>query len=141
MRAPCHLWLIGSVTLIWNSFGALDHVMTQIEYEPYMSQFTEAQLAYFQAFPTWVQASWAMAVWSSVAGSALLLARSRFAGAAFGISIIAMAATFVHNFILADVTMSELMGPVAAGFSAMIVVVAVLLWLYARTMRQRGVLT
>lgn len=140
MRAPWHLWLVGIVTLLWNAMGATDYTLTQIDYQPYMSQFTEEQLVYFHSFPAWVVASWALAVWLSVAGSLLLLLKSRFAGTAFGLSLIFMAATFVHNFILAEVRMDQIAGPEAIWFTLAIVAVGVLTWLYARWMRQRGVL-
>ncbi len=140
MRAPWHLWVVGIVTLIWNGFAAADYVMTQYRYEPYMAQFTQDQIDYFQSFPTWVQASWALAVWLSVAGSLLLLLRSRYAGTCFGLALVFMAVTFLHNFILSEVKMSEIVGAEAAWFTAAIIVVAVALWLYARAMRQRGVL-
>ncbi len=140
MRAPWHLWLIGIVSLVWNGFGAADYVMTQIQLESYMSQFTDEQRAYFAAFPSWVQGSWAMAVWLSVLGSILLLVRTRYAGACFGLALLFMGATFVHNFILAEVRMNQIAGSGALWFSLAIVIVAILLWSYARTMRQRGVL-
>jgi phosphatidylserine synthase len=141
MKAPWHLWMIGIVTLIWNAFGAADYAMTQFAYEPYMAQFTDEQRTYFNGFPTWVQATWAVAVWLSLAGSLALLMRSKLAGVFFGIALLAMAATFIHNFFLADVTMPEIVGPEALWFTIVIIVVAVLLWLYARAMRLRGVLT
>lgn len=140
MRAPWHLWVIGIVTLIWNGFAAADYVMTQYEYAPYMAQFTPAQIDYFQSFPAWVQGTWAAAVWLSVAGSLLLLARSRYAGTAFGLALIFMAATFVHNFFLDDVKALDIMGQEAVYFTGVIIVVAVLLWLYARAMNKQGVL-
>ena len=140
MRAPWHLWLIGIVSLIWNGFAAADYVMTQIQFEPYMSQFTDVQREYFSSLPSWVQGSWALAVWLSVFGSILLLARSRFAGVFFGLALVFMAATFVQNFFLADVRMDEIAGTEALWFTLVIVIVAVLLWIYARVMRRRGVL-
>jgi len=141
MRAPWHLWLIGIVSLIWNGFNAADYVMTQIQLETYLSQFTDAQRAYFTSFPSWVQGSWAMAVWLSVLGSILLLAQARYAGACFGLALIFMGATFAHNFILAEVRMTQIAGSGALWFSLTIVTVAILLWYYAREMRRRGVLT
>ncbi len=140
MRAPWHLWLIGVVSLVWNGFSAADYVMTQIQLESYMSQFTDAQRAYFTSFPSWVQGSWALAVWLSVSGSILLLLRSRYAGACFGLALLFMGATSVHNFILAEISMIQIAGSGALWFSLSIVIVAMLLWFYARTMRQRGVL-
>ncbi|NNE87364.1 MAG: hypothetical protein HKN27_04750, partial [Silicimonas sp.] len=62
MKAPWHLWVVGILTLVWNGFGAADYVMTQMDYAPYMAQFTEVERAYFAGFPTWVQATWALAV-------------------------------------------------------------------------------
>ena len=140
MPAPWHLWVIGIVSLIWNGVGAADYVMTQIQYAPYMSQFTDEQRDYFSSFPSWVQGTWALAVWISVLGSILLLARSRYAGACFGLAIVFMAATFVHNFVLAEVRMNQIAGAEALWFSMAIVVVALGLWFYARAMRHRGIL-
>jgi len=140
MKAPWHLWVVGFVTLLWNGMGAVDYLMTQLRYEPYMAQFTDAQRAYFESFPAWVVASWALAVWLSVAGSVLLLMRSRHAATVLGYVLAFMAITFIHNFVLAEVKMTEIVGKEAAWFTAAIIVVAILLWRYARVMRRRGVL-
>ncbi|MBT8425572.1 MAG: hypothetical protein KJO67_11395 [Silicimonas sp.] len=140
MRAPWHIWLVGIVSLLWNGMGATDYAMTQFEYGPYLAQFTDEQRAYFQSFPTWVQATWALAVWLSVAGSILLLARSRHAAMLFGVSLICMIATFVHNFGLAEVRMDQIAGTMALWFSILILVVGFGLWIYARQMNKRNVL-
>lgn len=140
MRAPWHLWLVGIVSLLWNAMGAFDYSATQFAWESYMSQFTPEQRTYFDSFPAWVVSTWALAVWLSVAGSLLLLLRSALAAPCLGIALVAMAATFLHNFVLSDVSMTEIAGPEALGFSAAIAAVAVALFLYARAMRRRGVL-
>lgn len=140
MRAPWHIWIVGLASLIWNGLGAADYTMTQYQFEPYMNQFTDEQRVYFESFPTWVQATWALAVWLSVAGSLLLLFRSRFAGAAFGLAVVFMAVTFTHNFALAEVRMNDIAGPAALWFSIVILLVGIVLWLYARQMRKNGVL-
>ena len=140
MRTPWHIWLIGILSLLWNAMGAVDYVMTQMKNEAYLESFTPEQLAYFESFPTWVVACWAIAIWSSVLGSILLLLRSRMAVTAFGISFVTMVATAVHNFVLDDVKMHEIAGPEAIWFSLAIFLVALFLWLYSRAMRRRGVL-
>ena len=141
MKTPWHIWIVGIVSLLWNAMGAIDYLMTQIRYEPYMAQFTDAQRAYFESFPTWVVASWAAAVWLSVAGSLLILLRSRHAASVLGLVLVFMFVTFLHNFVLAEVKMTEIVGKEAALFTAAIIVVALLLWRYARIMKRRGVLT
>lgn len=140
MHAPWHLWVVGVVTLLWNGFAGFDYVATQYGLEFYMAQFTDEQRAWFEGFPAWVQGSWAIAVWGSVLGSLFLLMRSRWAGAAFGLALIFMVVTAIHNFGLAEVKMPEVVGDEAIWFSLVIFAVGVFEWLYARQMRKAGVL-
>lgn len=141
MKTPWHLWVIGVVTLIWNAGGAFDYVMTQTRSAVYLASFTPEQLAYFEAFPTWVNASWAIAVWGSLLGSVMLLMRSGHAVMVFTVAFLAMIATSIHNFVLSETKMSELMGTGAMVFSAVIVLVGLLLIVYSRRMRQMAVLS
>jgi len=138
-RADWKLWVVGIVALLWNSIGALDYVMTQTKNESYMGQFTPEQLDYFYGFPSWVVACWAIAVWGAVLGSVLLLLRKRLAEPVFLVALVAMVATTIHNFLLSDGM--QVMGSGAVAFSAVIFVVAVGLYLYARNLVRRGVLT
>lgn len=136
---PWHLWLVGVIALLWNAVGAMDYVMTQTKNEAYMSSFTPEQLEFFYGFPTWVVAAWAVAVWGSVIGSVLLLSRKGVAVQAFLVSLIAMVVTTIHNYVLSNGF--EIVGdPFALAFTAVIFLVAVALFLYARAMHQRGVL-
>ncbi len=141
MKTPWHVWVIGVVTLLFNAGGAFDYVMTQTRNATYMAQFSEAELAYFYGFPSWVQGSWALAVWGAVLGSVLLLMRRKWAASVFAVSLIAMVVTFAHNFVLAEVKMHEVVGTEAIWFSAVIAIVALALFLYARAMARRGVLS
>jgi hypothetical protein len=137
---PKHLWLVGILSLLWNAMGALDYVMTELKVEAYMSQFTPEQLEYFYGFPTWVVAVWAIAVWGGVIGSLLLLLKKRFAVPVFLVSFIAMVITTLHNYVFSNGL--EVVGEAfPLIFTAVIFVVALLLYLYARAMQKRGVLT
>ena len=138
-KTPWHLWLIGALALLWNAVGAFDYLMTQTQNEAYMGQFSPEQLEYFYGFPTWVVAAWAMAVWGSVLGSILLLLRKRAAAPVFLVSFLSMVVTSFHNFILTDGM--DVMGVGGAIFSSFIFFFALGLWLYARGMADRGVLT
>ena len=68
MKAPWHLWVIGIVSLLWNAMGAYDYYMTQSQNEAYMGQFSPEQLEFFDGFPAWVDATWAIAVWFALLG-------------------------------------------------------------------------
>ena len=71
VEIPKHLWVIGAVTVLWNSMGAMDFVMTQTKNESYMAAFTPEQLEFFYGLPTWV---------SLIVGAAILVAILRFFG-------------------------------------------------------------
>ena len=103
-----------------------------------MSRFTPEQLEYFQGFPTWVVATWALAVWGGVGGTVLLLLRKRLAVPVLAGSFGCMVATSVHNFVFTDGL--EVMGPAGAVFSGVIFGFALALWVYARRMAGKDVL-
>ncbi len=137
-RAPWHLWVIGVVALLWNGMGAMDYVMTMTKNEAYMSSFTPEQLDFFYGFRSWVVAAWAIAVWGGVLGAVLLLFRKGLAVWVFLVSLIAMAITAIHNFLLSNG--AEVMGTTGLFFTIVIFVVACALYLYARAMQRKGVL-
>ena len=137
---PWHLWVVGIVALIWSSGGAFDYVMTQTQNEAYMSNFSAEQLEFFYGFPGWVVAAWAIAVWGEVLGAVLLLLRRGEAVWAFLASLLFLVITMIHNFGMSNGM--EIMGSGAElAFTGAIFIVAVLLFLYARAMRDRKVLS
>jgi hypothetical protein len=137
-KAPRHLWIVGVLAVLWNAIGAFDYTATQLRLESYMSAFTPEQLEYFYGFPAWAVAAWAFGVWGAFLGSIALLLRKSWAVALFGVSIAGLVFTTLHNFVLTDG--AALMGPGAMAFSAIIWVIALLLFFYARAMSKRGVL-
>lgn len=138
-RTPWHLWVVGVMAVLWNSVGAYDYLMTQTHNDAYMSNFSPEQLEYFYGFPAWVVAFWALAVWGSVLGAVLLLLRKRLAVGIFLVSFLSMVITTVYNFGLSNGL--EVMGdPFSLVFSGLIFVIAFLLYLYARAMKNREVL-
>lgn len=137
-KAPLHLWVIGILAVLWNAVGAFDYAATQLQLEFYMSQFTAEQLEYFYGFPTWVDACWAIGVWGSLLGSLALLLRKALAAWLFGLAILGLAGSSVYNFILSDGMAA--MGDGAATFTAIIWVIALLLYFYAVAMAKRRVL-
>jgi len=139
LRTPTHLWIAGGLATLWNGFGATDYFMTQTKNEPYLAAFTDAQRAYFDGFPDWADAAWALGVWGALLGSLLLLARSRHAVAAFGASLVGLFASSVYQHGLSDMP-AEFRSAPMIGMSVFIWVVAVALLVYARRQRARGVL-
>ena len=138
-RAPWHLWVIGVLAVLWNFMGAFDYLMTQTRNEGYMSNYTPEQLEYFYGFPTWVVAFWAIAVWGGVLGAVLLVLRKKLAAGVFLLSFLSMVVTTIYNFGLSN-GLEHMGDPFSLVFTALIFLFALLLFLYAKAMKNRGVL-
>jgi hypothetical protein len=142
-RPPWHLWVVGGLSLLWNSGGAMDFTLTEMRNETYLKDFTPEQIAYFTGFPFLVVLAWGVATWGSLVGSVLLLLRRAWTVPVNLAVLVGIAVTFTHNYVLTDgikVMGGEEKAAALLGFTAVIVVVAILLFLYARAMRKRGVL-
>ena len=143
--APWHLWAIGIASLLWNCFGGYDYVMSQTRNAEYMRMMTEpfgvdtqAAVEYFDGFPLWADTAWALGVWGAVAGSVLLLLRSRYALHAFVVSLVGIVASLAYSYA------NPLPGLTDSGFATVMPIVilaitALLAW-YARRMTAAGVL-
>lgn len=138
---PAHLWIVGVISLLWNSFGCVDYTMSKLDPIGYMQSvgMGEAEIAYMGTLPAWLTAFWAIGVWGSLVGSILLLMRSARAVAAFALSLLGLAVSQVYQF--TDSAM-----PASMNSGAMLVMTAVIwasllffLW-YSRRMAASGVL-
>lgn len=138
-RTPVHLWIVGVLATIWNGFGGFDYLMTQTRNEQYLAHFTDPQRVYFESFPIWMEAAWAFGVWGGLAGSLLLLARSRWAVAAFAVSLAGLAISTVYQYVLSTPPPEMTSGAMLA-MNLVIWAVAIGLLFYAMRMRARGVL-
>jgi len=139
-KTPWHVWVVGAVSLLWNAMGALDFTMTQLKNDAYLKPFTPEQLAYFASFPLWMVIAWGVGTWGSLVGSLLLLARRGAAYLVFLASFVGMILTFLHNYVLTDGLKVMKGGAGAIVFSAVIMLIGLLLLAYSRAMRGRGVL-
>ncbi len=139
-KTPWHLWLVGILSLLWNSMGALDFTMTQTNSEAWLKGLTPAQLEYIHGFPLWAEVAWGFATWGSFLGSLLLLFRRGLAVQVNAVVLACALLTSLYTFGLSDglKVMGGGVGHII--FNAVIILIAVLLLLYARAMRKRGVL-
>src|SRR5687768_14781426 len=91
---PWHLWLIGIIGGLWSSMGVLSFILTQMKVEAVMSRFPPQQREYFESFPLWAVAFWAVGVFSGVIGCLLLLLENRLA---FPVLLASVIAAVVFN--------------------------------------------
>jgi hypothetical protein len=137
-RTPTHLWIVGVLSLLWNAVGAYNYIITHMRSEAYLAATTEAQRAYFDSLPVWTVGAWALGVWGAVLGSLLLLARSRFAVHAFGVSLAGLVVANIYYRIMAPMPGEE--SGAEMGLQVAIWVIAIALLVYALRMQKSGVL-
>lgn len=141
---PVHLWIVGVLALLWNGFGCYDYLMTRMRDTDYLEKMMptvdpNATLAWVDSFPIWAQFGWGLGVWAGLAGSVLLLLRHRWAVLVMGLSVVGAVLGLGYQIVAAP----PLPGAEGLGFQIVpfvIILIAVALFLYARAMRQNGVL-
>jgi len=144
-KAPAHLWIVGVLALLWNSWGGYDYLMTRMRNTDYLAQMMPGvdpneMLAYIDAYPIWAQFGWGLGVWAGVLGSILLLMRSRYAVWSFAASLAGMALSFGYMFLMAPPMPGQEEAGMMAYFPLIIVAVGVALYYYAHRQKQAGVL-
>jgi hypothetical protein len=127
-------WIFAGLSLLWNAYGAYDWLMTNSRNAAYIAQFPPETMQFVDGMPYWALGAWALGVWAAVAGSVLLLLRSRFAVHAFAASLAGLAANTLYM-ASGGMLMSR-----PAGLTIAIWVVAIALLWYAMRMHKRGVL-
>ena len=135
LKTPWHLWAVGIVTLLWNAVGVYSYLMTELGKLASLG-FEPHQIAYFDSFPAWAIAFWALGVWGAFAGSILLLLRSRYAVHALIVALVGLVGTAYFEHFVADVP-ADLQNP--ALNAAIWILTVGTLW-YAYKMRSAGVL-
>jgi hypothetical protein len=137
---PWHLWLIGIIGGLWSSIGVISFVLTQMNVEAVMSRFPPQQREYFESFPLWAVAFWAIGVFSGVIGCLLLLLENRLA---FHVLLASVIAAIVFNlaglFLLGGMKVMVETG--GLGFTVFPILFAAFLAYYAHAMSKKGVLS
>ena len=137
-KAPWHLWVIGIVSLLWNSGGVMSYSMTKFGMLEGMDMPPE-QLVYFDSFPAWASAFWALGVWGCFLGSLALLFRSRWSVWLFGISLIGLLGTTIYQRAV-ELPPASMQTTGHDLFAAAIWVITIGLFIYASRMKRSGVL-
>lgn len=140
-QTPRHLWVVGALSLAWNAFGVYDFLMTTTQGETYWraSGMTDAMVEYYLAMPTWMYGPWALGVWGAFVGSILLLARSRWAVVALGLSLVGAVASLIYGWLRPLPTLPPELAAMRYMSYGIVLIAALLCW-YATRQRTGGVL-
>lgn len=138
-RTPAHLWIVGIVSLLWNAFGCVDYTMTNLKNPAWMANMTADQIAYMDSLPHWLTAFSAIGVWGGLAGSILLLMRSRYSVWAFALSLVGAVVGLGYQIFMTQRPESMAQGGMSIIPWAIIGFAAFLFW-YAWNAEKKGVL-
>jgi hypothetical protein len=130
-KVPLSFWIVSGLGLLWNAFGAYLYMLSKLNPEAALADATPAMRDYVAAMPLWAHIGWSLGIWGSVAGSLLMLARSRHATTAFLVSLLGALASFAAQ---------AQAGVLPVGLSAGIAAVIAFLWWYCRNETAKGTL-
>lgn len=137
-RPPWHFWGVGFAALVLTFGIASAYLLSQMGHEAYMSQYSAQELAYFDSYPLWYDAIWAIGAWSGLIAAVLLLVRLRFALHAFGV---ALAATCITTFWSMTRQVPDTMNTQLSWIVTGVIIIAlILLVMYSRRMIEDKVL-
>ena len=134
-KTPWHLWVVGILTLLWNSVGGFSYTMTRLGMLEQLGM-GETEIAYFASAPMWSNFFWALGVWGAILGSILLLLRSRFAVYSILAAIVGLLGSNIWQYGMSDIPESLANPPL----TITIWVTTLFMLFYATRMAKKGVL-
>lgn len=130
-KVPTAYWVVAVLGFLWNCFGAYLYIMARISPEAMMEGAPQEMKDYFVNMPLWANVGYGLGVWGSVAGSVLMLMRSRHAATAFAVSLVGALLSYLGQFQAGVLTPAQ---PIV------ILAVIVALWWYSRRSAAQGLM-
>lgn len=130
-----HLWVVGILSLLWNGMGAYTVMMAQAGKLPNVDAL---EASYYAAQPFWFVIATNIALLATVVAAIALLVRSRFAAWLYAFALFAFVVNNLYD--LAAGTSLMLVDRGWLVMTCIIAVISVLQFVYAWTMKKRGVL-
>ena len=129
-------WIIGVLALAWNAMGVYMYLMNVYLSEEAFAQMSEAEQTLYENIPAWVTGAFAIAVFAGFLGSIGLLLKKKWAAPLFALSLIALVIHQGYNQLAAK--LYTVSGTGTIFFSLMLILIAVALYLYARSWSAKG---
>ena len=129
-------WIISVIALVWNGTGVFMYLSSVYMSEEAFAQMSEAEQSLYENIPAWVTGAFAIAVFAGFLGSIGLLLRKKWAAPLFALSLVTIIIQQVYNQLVAK--LYSVAGTGTIFFSAMLVLIAVALYMYARSWSAKG---
>lgn len=133
---PLRYWLVAIAMLAWNGMGVMAYIARATMTPDALAALPPSERAAYAAFPAWVTAAYAFAVFGGVSGCMLLLVRSRWALFVLLLSLLGVLAQTGYVVVVAGTYPAS--GPRAVVVPVLAVAGASFLLWYARRAARRG---
>ncbi|MFP7723022.1 hypothetical protein [Lysobacter sp. A3-1-A15] len=133
---PASHWLIAVIALLWNLLGLAMFVL-QVTLSPEaLAALPDAQRRVHEATPAWMNMAFGIAVVAGVLGAVALLLRRRWAAMLFAVSLAALVVQILGAFLATPAWAAH--GVAGLAMPVLLLVIAGVLWAYARKATTRG---
>ena len=134
-KAPWHLWVVGTLSLLWNTSGAYTIMSAQ---SGAIMDMDPPEVAYYAAQAPWFVAVTDLVLISAILAAIALLLRSRWAVHLYGLSIAGIVVTSIYDIAAGTALLLQDQGWLI--LSCVTTGLAIAQLAYAVVMRGRGVL-
>ena len=130
-RPPLWFWVVAVLSLLWSLVGCWGY-LTQVSMDAAdWAELPKAQADVWRATPDWVMGAYAVAVWSALGGSILLLLKRRQARLLYLLSLAAVVVQFGWALLVTPILRT--VGPSAALLPLTIAAIGIyMLWFSGR---------
>jgi hypothetical protein len=131
-------WVIGILALIWNILGVMAYLAQAYMTDDALSLLPQEEQDFFNNYPAWVTAAFAISVFAGLFGCIALLMRKKAAICLFTVSLIGVLAQQIYNFFIQNyITLngSKMIGPIV-----IIIICFFLMW-FAKAQKKNGVIS
>ena len=138
--ARWHFYVMGLIATVWGVVGMAEYVLVSYGIEvAWLNAYPTEQLTWLESLPAWVHGLWGVQAVLALVGALCLLAHVRAAVWMLGLSFVA----FLVLAVWANVGAAPPVWAMAAtlptvGITALLVLLTMLLWLYARWEKRHG---
>lgn len=131
--------IIGIVALVWNITGIMAFTMNILMTTEAISALPDAERAYYESTPAWLNFIYGIAVFAGTLGSILLLMKKALGYRVFIVSLIAILVQMSYSLLMT--TSIEVYGPTALIMPMLVTGIAIFLVWYSRSAIAKGLVS
>lgn len=135
-QPPTSFRITSIICIVWMLLGCASYLMHVTMTPESMAALPPAQADLMRATPAWVYAFFAIGTWGGLAGAIALFLRKRMAVLLLLVSLVAILVQF--GYVYFGMNALGLLGASSAAFPALIIILGIAFWLYARSADSKG---